>query len=446
MASINLSTESSGSSLQRSGLNMSVGDTRSIVLALQALQDKIRRLEQDRNHHQDQYEKALQAHEAYKQDMEHQLERERANHRQREKELQDMVQRATAERSKLQATLEESRKDLGTFRTELEEMLMKECEASQKRESALASEVDKLRHDVEEQQKKHRALLVSIENLRAEKDAAVNTNHHLEQAIQEIMQRYNVVGADRSCLPGSDCNRFTEDGRRQPLRPRRNSSCMRSSVDTRAKAHKINTSVRSSDLRPLSAFRSSSGRPSYRDPTYSSSQRDMRSCNVCPPPEGALNHSVQCSKRESRAKMGGSGRVTGEGAPNARLRSAISSDVQPNGAMTEVHDELQEELKNLRQEYKETIERAAAEEINPEVVTAALNRISTLMDRKSEQIRLIKEAQRDLAAAGAVVDGHASRLSHDEMPRQTAPVGADRGTQRAIIVNEIRSLYSQQRP
>nr|CCC93740.1 conserved hypothetical protein [Trypanosoma congolense IL3000] len=179
ITSANNSMESCNSSLHRSGLNMSVGDTRSIVLALQTLQDKIRRLEQDRNHHQDQYEKALQAHEAYKHDMEHQLEQERKHHRQREQELQEMVQRATAEKTKLQGTLDESRKDLGLFRTELEEMLQKECDSSKKRENALTMEMENLRREIEEQKKKHRVLLESIEELKVEKEAVIDTNHHL---------------------------------------------------------------------------------------------------------------------------------------------------------------------------------------------------------------------------------------------------------------------------
>ncbi|EAN89867.1 hypothetical protein C3747_60g96 [Trypanosoma cruzi] len=430
MASVNQSIESNTSSLQRSGLSMSVGDTKSIVLALQALQDKIRRLEQDRNHHQDQYERALQAHEAYKQDMEHQLERERTHHRQREKDLQEMVQRATTEKTKLQNTLEESRKDLGTFRTELEEMLIKECDAAQKRENALASEVDKLRQELEEQQKRYRALLSSIEELRAEKEAALDTNHHLEQAIQELMRIQSGRGVNRTLLRSGDTSRLTaEGGKRRSRRGRTHSSAAVNLANRTGYSRRI-SEPHQMDSRPTSIVRSSSARHTYRDPTYSSIQRDVRKENGTQVVDNSFAGEV--ARPVSYATESA-----------ARTQPSVPLGGRQNGAMAEVCQELESELKSLHQQYKETVERAAAEEISAEVVAAALNRLAKLMDRKKEQIQLIKEAQRDMAAAGTVVDVPTSRPT-GASKRRPPPVGSDKVTQRSLIVNELRSLLSPQ--
>ncbi|RNF17019.1 uncharacterized protein Tco025E_04971 [Trypanosoma conorhini] len=431
MASVNNSIESNTSSLQRSGLSMSVGDTKSIVLALQALQDKIRRLEQDRNHHLDQYERALQAHEAYKQDMEHQLEQERTHHRQREKELQEMVQRATAEKAKLQSTLEESRKDLGTFRTELEEMLLKECDAAKKRENAMASELDKLRQELEEQHRRHRALLTSIEELQSEKEAALDTNRHLEQAIQELIRVQPGSGANRTLLRNGDTSRLTVEG--QKRRNHRGRAPSGAGVDP---LNRTNNSRRTADprqrgSRPTSAVRSSSARHTYRDPTYSSNQRDVRKENGIYVADSSFVG--EFTRPASYATASAS-----------RTQPAVLLEGRRNDAMAEVCEELEKELKGLHQQYKETVERAAVEEISAEVLTAALNRIARLMDRKTEQVRLIKEAQRDIAAAGVAVEVPTSRPVSSSR-RRPPPVGADKATQRNLIVNELRSLLSQQR-
>nr|CCC93739.1 unnamed protein product [Trypanosoma congolense IL3000] len=111
-------------------------------------------------------------------------------------------------------------------------------------------------------------------------------------------------------------------------------------------------------------------------------------------------------------------------------------------AMMEVCNELQEEVRSLHQQYKETIERAAAEDVSPDIVTGTLSRITALMDRKSEQIRLIKEAQRDLKNAGAVVSD-ATRSGIADRRRRSTPVGADKSTKRNLIVNELRSLVQR---
>ncbi|EAN78014.1 uncharacterized protein TEOVI_000520000 [Trypanosoma equiperdum] len=438
VTSANHSMESCNTSLQRSGLNMSVGDTRSIVLALQTLQEKIRRLEQDRNHHQDQYEKALQAHEAYKQDMEHQLEQERSHHRRREKELHEMVQRATEEKTRLQSTLEESRKDLGTFRTELEEMLMKECDASKKRESALNSEMERLRHELEEQQKKHRTLLASIEELKAEKEAAIDTNHHLEQAIQELMRRCGTGSVDNSRMTDCDVTRLTNGSCRRNSRKPRRSNAFVGPVRGRLQEarHLVNISGHSAERRRASVGLAGNTRRTYRDPTYSSIQRDARRTSAGRALELGLNNSYHV-RPVSRGRAATPVNQSHFDSVEGGLRS---------GAMKEVYEELQEELKSLHQQYKDTVERAAAEEISPEVVTAALNRISTLMDRKTDQIRLIKEAQRDMANAGVTVtDVPVPRPISSDRRRNPTPVGADKTTQRSLIVNELRSLYSQHR-
>ena len=187
MNSVNQSTDSIASSVQRSGLSISVGDTKSIVLALQSLQEKIRKLEYDRNFHQEQCEQAHTAHEAYKREVEAQLDRERGEHRRREDELRDLISRANTERSRLQMTLEESRGDLGAFRQELDALLDKERVQAGERETKLRQDLELYKSDILSEKSKHEKMAAIFDQMKSERDIILGTNRRLENTIKELI-------------------------------------------------------------------------------------------------------------------------------------------------------------------------------------------------------------------------------------------------------------------
>lgn len=198
--STNQSMDSCNSSLVRSGLSISVGDTKSIVLALQGLQGKIRALEQDRDYHQDQYEGALQAHETYKLDMQRQAEQERAAHHRRERELLELIRSAQAEKSQLEATLTSRRRDdVGVARRELEEAIAAERAASSAREATLLSEVENLRQAVREAQEAQTRMQQSLDAAVKERQSIHAVNEQLRRAMDELLtQRETEIAAHTS--------------------------------------------------------------------------------------------------------------------------------------------------------------------------------------------------------------------------------------------------------
>lgn len=490
------------SSLQRSGLSITVGDTKSIVLALQALQSKIRTLEQDRDFHQDQYESALQAHERYKLDMERQLEHERAAHRTREAELLELLRRAREERAQLEDALNGNKEDLGGFRRELEQMIAVEKEQASMRESKLSAEVAKLRADIKDEQTHRAALLVTVDKLKEEREAALHTNEELRIAMDDLLTRYE---------------RMQEQQQQQRQQPQRQQQEMHrpaaQPVPRLHPAHDRRTALppppsirRRSDrlggrrvlspghVGPREPTGSSSARQAsqhsglhhnYEDPTCSSMLRDVRVAPDEAPPcaypsvnsSSLQQHPTEPSGAPQRAACGTStaaprtrgGRPAAAAAAAARHRSASSrarttapvatpprsfAGTSParrppadasqlrTTAMDEVEAQLRQELAELQHRYDDTVARGAAEEIPPEVVAAALQRLSALVDQKKEQLKLLKEARMELEAVAAATPsrpgagGVAASMSSNA-------VTAERQTRRALLVNELRSLLAE---
>lgn len=406
----------------RSGLNISVGDTKSIVLALQALQSKIRTLEQDRDYHHDQYDRALQTHEAYKLNVEQQAENERVAHHRREQELLDLLRQARTEKERLESAIGGSRNDLGAFRAELESMIASEKQVAEQRQAKLQSEIARLRQEVTDERARHAALTLAIEKLRAEKEATHRTNEELRSAMQEVV---GMQQARRTALADKHIS-----GRR---------GATRSSGPSRQSCRGGRT------LR-------CSSRGSYRDPTCNSRLRDVHNvsgdvgcyCNpadstcplgTCPSSGGGQLTSARRQRTFSSHLQQGNGSVLRQRSAQVaegRQRLSARRTSRQSDAVGRVEHQLQEELEDLQEEYKSTLERATTESLPPNVVTQALQRISSLIDSKIEQLKLMRAAHREV--------GEAPQVAHD---RERQHVGLEKATQRTLLTNELRAMLTE---
>lgn len=436
--SMDHSTESGTSSLLRSGLNISVGDTKSIVLALQALQQKIRALEQDRDFHQTQYDRALQAHEAYKLDMERQSEKERADHRRREQDLMDLLRKAREERAKLEAASAGGAgpDDLNAFRAELEKMIEEEKAQSEQREGKLRGEIDRLRRSVDEERTKHAALMVALEKLRAEREAAYDTNDELHDALADLERlRRQAAGSSSSAAQQSRGR-----GGRGGAAP--------SAASTRGRRGVSPAKSPSAHSRLGGGSLSYYGGRNYRDPTCNSRLRDIRhaegevscSCDGAVPSDmPQLAGAAQRSGNSSaiRARPAGSRTTSAHQTPQQQRRRGVDNDegMDPT-PIAQVERQLRDELSDLQREYRNTISRAGSENLPRHVVNTALERISELIDKKEEQLRLMRAARREVSGASATYG------SGGDGGCRSANVAADKATQRAMLVNELRSLLA----
>lgn len=512
--SVNQSTESTTSSLQRSGLSITVGDTKSIVLALQALQGKIRSLEQDRDYHQDQYEVSLQAHERYKLDMERQLEQERAAHRKREAELLELLRKAREERAELETALNGNKEDLGGFRKELEEMIASEKELAQQRESKLNKEVAKLREEIQAEQTRRAALLVTVDKLKEEREAALSTNEQLRVAMDDLLTRYEQLQQQRLTRRQEEAQQQQQQPQRAPLAEPTRRTMSRGggragpsapvyrgpspAAYRRGASHGrvVNLSTREQprSARPrTTTVVTSSWHHTYEDPTCSSMLRDVRVVpgEVPPCAYPSVNSSLQQQQQQDheeaellvsgsghqaqhRSERQNSGRVSsgyrGASAHSSHQRTTPAvmrtPSAQPHHAstrrapvtpaattaaattspattstraMNEVEQQLRRELTELQQQYEDTVTRGSAEEIPGEVLAAALHRVSSLIDQKKEQVKLLREARRELEDA---VGSNGPAPSCDT-GNGSSGVGEDKATRRTMLVNELRSLLAE---
>jgi predicted RNase H-like nuclease (RuvC/YqgF family) len=419
------STDSIGTALQRSGLVANVGDTKSIVLALQALQEKIRKLEQDRNFHQEQCDKAQRSHESYKLEIEGQLDAERSQHRIREQELQDLLARANAERSRLQSTLEESKSDLGHFREELEQMLSSERNQARSKEDQLLSELQQLRSDLNEERKSAEELATAVEQLKREREVIESTNRRLESTVRELITVQNnlmdsVKKGGTTVLNSGVKSMSSIRGRSVHRDP------SAANVST-ASARKV--SVPRGTVEPSrrsGLHNTSSSRFTYMNPTHASVLRDVR-CGEIPAPRAATPPRPPSPRPAPRAASSSRGKGS--------LNTSVQLPAEHMQAMEEVYDEMQAELRELESRYKEAIQDAARNDTSPDVLNNHLNQLMTQIQRKTEQIRLMRQTKGDLTSTTAG--------SFGERRGGTAAKGVDKALQRNQIVSELRSLFAK---
>lgn len=274
---------------------MPAADTKSVVLALQGLQEKIRRLEEDRNFHREECEKAHIAHEAYKREVEDQLERERTEHRRRESELQRMISEAKQERTEMSRSMEDSRLELRKFREQLDGIMDHERSTHEEREGGLRRELDECQRAIREESSKISELKHTIANLRSEREVVLSTNKRLEATVADLISM----------------NTKLLDGGRVARRP---TSGVSAQTRTRSAHQDPNTSTSSSQR--------------YLAPTASS---------------------------YARAASTERGTPRGPAAPRPRSAPRASSVTRAarSSGLQDVYDELEEEYIRLLSQYKE---------------------------------------------------------------------------------------------
>ncbi|KAK7199868.1 hypothetical protein NESM_000034700 [Novymonas esmeraldas] len=465
--------ESGSSSLQRSGLSITVGDTKSIVLALQALQSKIRSLEQDRDYHQDQYEAALQAHERYKLDMEHQVEQERVAHRRREAELLELLRKAREERAQLEAALTGNKEDLGGFRRELEQMIASEKEIAQQREATLSGEVARLHADIKDEQTRRAALLVTVDNLKEEREEALATNEHLRVAMDDLLTRYESLQRQQRAPPLQPVRRSSgtadpADARHGALpggvaRQRRGfSSRTRSPRYVPPPFSPVRERRRPAAPAPRQPTASFALHHHYEDPTCNSILRDVRvvpdggppcaypsihsSMQLPHTPPPPLPHAGAQTARSGRSPRKHSARTPHTSRRQSPSRRAVGPDTADTSALRttaieQVEAQLQDELSVLLRRYDDAVKDAATTGSPREATTATQQHIAALVEQKKEQLKLLKEARVELEGAMALGGAHTTGAAADG----PAPTSAVHGkhTRRAMLVNELRSLLAE---
>ncbi|CUG06213.1 Hypothetical protein, putative [Bodo saltans] len=416
--------------LQRSGLLGGAGDTKSIVLALQALQEKIRKLEQDRNFHQEQCEKAQRSHESYKLEIEGQLDAERSQHRVREHELQDLLARANAERSRLQATLEESKSDLGHFRQELEQMLNAERSQARAKEDQLLSELEQLRSDLNEERKNADDLATSVEQLKREREVIETTNRRLESTVRELITVQNNLmesvkkGGSGVINSGAKSVAAAVRGRATYRDPVNTSTTSARKASAARPANDVNVST-TTRRTTTQVQNTSSSRFTYMNATHASASRDIRFGEI-PAARSATPPRPPSPARPAATR-----------ASSARGRGLNTSSHLPTEhvqAMDEVYEEMQVELRDLESRYKEAIQDAARNDTSPDVLNNVLNQLMTQIQRKTEQLRLMRQTKGDL--------GNTSLIGSERRSGSVAK-GVDKALQRNQIVSELRSLFAK---
>lgn len=471
-------SHSADSSSHHSGLTISVGDTKSIVLALQALQSKIRQLEKDRDHHHDQYEKAIDSHETFKVLMEDKMNEERASHKRREKELSDLLRQALEERSKINGTLLNGRDSLAQLREEMQSLILSEKRNAEEREEKLRLEIRSLQHLMKQEKLEHAAALMKVEELHKERDLARQQNESLRLSLTKV------TGAASSPRDGGlDVNAYTRQsnvtgGCQPPVVDRSGPSDFHTSVSHAYHHHHhlpINIMVEganlpaapttgttslaahnshhhhhtttdvpraaaaphhahSSDIPAGNSYYDSGYDVGYRDPTCNSMLRDVRnvsgvspcahpSCNVsgmvpelppedrtlAPPPPPPPLPLATSSARAKPHRSDSSRNVT----PMKRSSSRTAQQRSEQSKMSEMS--LLGEIEDLKRQLQRFAASPQLSSMSVEEMNLYFKRISLLIDRKEEQLHLLRTAR-------------------NRQPRTAA---------RQSLMNEIRAIASK---
>lgn len=336
MSSIHSGSQSVDSSVQRSSaLSISVGDTKSIVLALQALQSKIRQLEKDRDYHHNQYEQAIRSHEDFKSLLERKMEEERAIHRTREKELSELLRKALEEKTQIAAMGSGNRTALAQVREELELVMEAERKSSKEREHKLLLEIEELQKNIKNEKLAHSKTLSELQILKtrmesyssSEKKKTLSATVERQDVDKKIISSEDSLVAPRETAKPSSSGRSSSDASLLPHRtqgehsasrarqvsgrssPQRRSSrshlgqqsktCLHHSPQENSKhslyhsgrhSHHYSSGVRREDGTPSSRGGYGSSPPfeveyinNYQDPTCNSLLRDVRNVSGLAP-------------------------------------------------------------------------------------------------------------------------------------------------------------------
>lgn len=172
-----------------------MGDTQTVIQALQSLQEKVRLLEEERNFHRRQCQDAHDKHESFKQSVEVQLRQERADHRRREEELQHIVDAMAADKKVLEDASVQNRSQMQRFRDELSLVMARERDTADIRERDLRNEVEVLRAETIDLRSYHEKLSQTIGQLKGERELILATNRRLEKTITELVTLNDTLGS-----------------------------------------------------------------------------------------------------------------------------------------------------------------------------------------------------------------------------------------------------------
>jgi hypothetical protein len=352
-----------------------LGDTRSIVLALQSLQEKIRRLESDRNFHQEECDRARHAHELYKREVERQLDNERSEFRRREAELQELISRAQHERSKLQSSLDDSRSDIGTFRQELQTLLDRERRDARERETRLVEELTQIRSDLS--QEKHRLAIVQQEmaQAKAEKDVLDANTKRLEGTVKDLL-------------------------------------AMNTALVERARGMAAAGATQHAAPITVQAVAAAAAPPPTSKGRRMSPPRQQ-------PPMRFASPTLTSARRSASVPKGPT--------PSTPRRQTDASSSSSAG-LAQVYQQLENELTDLKKQYQVEVRKAGDSGLamSPEVLTATLNALMAQIDRKTEQLRLLRMTQ-------SSVDQDVTLKSSPPMAR-----GVQKATEKAALCNALK--------
>jgi hypothetical protein len=387
-----------------------IGDQRSVVIALRSLQDKIRKLESDRNFHQSECERSRGAHEAYKRDVERQLEHERQEHRRRETELQELIARAGSERARLQESLAEGKSEMGQFHGEFQTLVDKEKGLAREREDRLKAELEDYRRKAAEERHGQEQMIQTVAASKAERDILEATNQRLENTVRDLLAMNTSLSTKQQQQLGEvERSASVKRSTSQQATPRGRSiqSTPRPTVAAPATARGPPRRFESPTMSSINRI-SSGSRPTYGAPNPRSNSLGARR----PSPTTAQHHDP-CSAHA----------------------------VAPLDA---VYAGLEQEMRDLNEHYKVIIDEAndpdTSSLLSPEVLTAKLNAVMVQIDRKSEQMRLLRTTK-----AGVTEDtGNTSRMSVPlgGRPPMTLrkPKGVAKATAKVQIMNDFRTM------
>eukprot|EP00758_Cryptobia_borreli_P004983 Tbor_TRINITY_DN4689_c0_g2::TRINITY_DN4689_c0_g2_i1::g.14968::m.14968 len=383
-------------------------DTKSIVLALQALQEKIRKLEEDRDFHRQECERAHIAHEAYKREVEDQLERERIEHRRREDELYNLIAKASAENSAMADSVEQSQMELSTFRDQLDSILEKERASFNERERELKQELEQHRSCYLEERSLHERLDQSLAQHEAEKKVLLSTNKRLEATVADLIEMNSrmlgtvgINGGTKNTKNTNYNNNITGKSKHIMTRRQMNIKPVNHYNTSLNGHHDPNQSITSTGSRRRST--------SYRDATASSEAK------------GIVRSTPLPSRAPSRERPRSISRQDTEGAKDQR-----------HAALGDVYNALEKEHEILLEQYKKELQSGDSMSVN-----AVLKKL----DAKSEQLRVFRHTMAETEAKGEHIKEIRGMYGGKE-PRSISPRGAIKAAQRGAIVNQIRGLFT----
>lgn len=144
-------------------------------------------------------------------------------------------------------------------------------------------------------------------------------------------------------------------------------------------------------------------------------------------------------------------RAVGRG--DSSLSSPRRSPAQRD-SLCAIETQIRAELDELQLKFRHIAARAQEEDVSQDIITAALDRTSTLIEQKQAQLRLMREARRELASVSPsdvrredVAHSREEDTRGERVVKPTHPRSdhyeLDKSTQRSLLMNELRSMMTE---